>query len=206
MNKSILFTLISAFVFSLSVCAEVNEKEVKKLAKKEAKILKKEGWQVAPGALPLQSQLEESYRKQLDKNEVGLPKFFVGSSQPISEFYDAAKIQAQSQARFDIVSQIQTEMKGLIETAVGNKMLSNDEAASINQVIMKNTEKIAGKLGRTSPLVECFQKLPNGNTRVMIRIAYPSTLALEEAKGVVREQLEVELKELAEKLDKISVK
>lgn len=206
MKKSILFALISAFVFSLSVSAEVNEKEVKKLAKKEAKTLKKERWQVAPGALPLQTQLEESYRKQLDKNEVGLPKFFVGSAQPVSEFYDAAKIQAQSLARFDIVSQIQTEMKGLIETAVGNKMLSNDEAASINQVIMKSTEKIAGKLGRTSPLVECFQKLPNGNTRVMIRIAYPSTRALEEAKGVVREQLEAELKELAEKLDRISVK
>ena len=189
MKKSILFALISAFVFSLSVSAEVNEKEVKKLAKKEAKTLKKEGWQVAPGALPLQSQLEESYRKQLDKNEVGVSKFFVGSSQPVSEFYDAAKIQAQSLARFDIVSQIQTEMKGLIENAVGNKMLSNDEAASINQVIMKS-----------------FQKLPNGNTRVMIRIAYPSTQALEEAKGVVREQLEAELKELAEKLDRISVK
>lgn len=206
MKKSILFALISAFVFSLSVCAEVNEKEVKKLAKKEAKTLKKEGWQVAPGALPLQSQLEESYRKQLDKNEVGVSKFFVGSAQPVSEFYDAAKIQAQSLARFDIVSQVQTEMKGLIEASVGNKMLSKDEAASINQVIMKSTEKIAGKLGRTSPLVECFQKLPNGNTRVMIRIAYPSTQALEEAKGVVREQLEAELKELAEKLDRISVK
>lgn len=206
MKRTILFALISAFVFSLNVNAECNQKEVAKLAKKEAKALKKEGWKTAPGALPLQAQLEDAYCKQLDKNELGISKFFVGSAQPISEFYDAAKIQAQSLARFDIVSQIQTEMKGIIENSVGNKQLSADEAASINQMIMKSTEKIAGKLGRTSPLVECFLKLPNGNTQVMIRIAYPTTQALEEAKGVVREQLEAELKELAEKLDRVSVK
>lgn len=206
MKKTILFALISAFVFTLNSSAECNQKEVNKLAKKEAKTLKKEGWQVAPGALPLQTQLEDAYCKQLDKNEAGLSKYFVGGAQPVSEFYDAAKIQAQTLARFDIVSQIQTEMKGIIEASVGNKMLSNDEAASINQVIMKSTEKIGGRLGRTAPLVECFQKLPNGNTRVMIRIAYPTTQALEEAKEVVREQLEAELKELAEKLDKVSMK
>lgn len=206
MKKSILFALISAFVFTLSVNAEVNEKEVKKLAKKEAKTLKKEGWQVAPGALPLQTQLEDVFRKELDRDELGQPKFFVGSAQPISEFFDAAKIQAQSLARFDIVSKIQTEMKGIIENSVGNKQLSKNEAASIEQMIMKSTEKIAGKLGRTISLIECYKKLPNGNSQVMIRLGYPTTRALEEAKEVVREQLEAELKELAEKLDKISFK
>lgn len=206
MKKSILFALIGAFVFTLSANAEVNEKQVKKQAKQEAKTLKKEGWQVAPGALPLQTQLEDVYRKQLDRDELGQPKFFIGSALPTSEFMDAAKIQAQSLARFDIASQIQGEMKGIIENSVGNKQLSKDEAASVEQMIMKSTEKIAGKLGRTTPLVECYRKLPNGNTQVMIRLGYPTTRALEEAKEVVREQLEAELKELAEKLDKISVK
>lgn len=206
MKKSFLFALISAFVFSLSVSAEVNEKAVKKMAKKEAKTLKKEGWQVAPGALPLQAQLENAYRKQLDTDELGQPKFIIGLGQPTSEFFDAAKIQAQSLANFDIAQKIQTQLKGIIENAVGNKLLTNDEAASIEQMTMKSTELISGKLGRTTPIMECFRKLPNGNTEVMIRIAYPTTRALEEAKGVVREQLEAELKELAEKLDRVSVK
>ena len=206
MKKTILFALISAFVFSMSISAQVNEKEVKKLAKKEAKTLKKEGWQVAPGALPLQVQLENAYRKQLDTDELGQPKFFIGAAQPISQTFDAAKIQAQSLANFDIAQKTQTQLKGIIENAVGNKQLSPEEAASIEQMTMKSTELISGKLGRTTPIMECFKTLPNGNTQIMIRIAYPTSRALEEAKEAVRQELEKELKELSEKLERVSVK
>jgi len=202
MKKTILLALISAFVFTIGASAQANEKQVLKDAKKEAKSLKKEGWQVSPGALPLERQLEDAYRKLYDRDELGFPKYFVGSAQPTSEFYDAAKIQAQSLAKVDIAGQSQSQLKGIVENAVANKMLSKEEAASIEQITMKSTEMISGSLGRTVPLVECYRKLPNGNTQVMIRLAYPTSQALEQSKQVVRDQLEKELKGLGEKLDK----
>ena len=49
-------------------------------------------------------------------------------------------------------------------------------------------------------------KAGDANAQYYIGLFYPSTQALEEAKGVIREKLEVDLKELAEKLDKFFVK
>ena len=42
---------------------ELNEK-ASKAARKEAKRLSKEGWKTAPGALPLEKQLDKSYMMQ----------------------------------------------------------------------------------------------------------------------------------------------
>ena len=43
----------------------LNEKATKE-ARKEAKKLKKQGWQIAPGALPLEKQLDKSYLMQYE--------------------------------------------------------------------------------------------------------------------------------------------
>lgn len=206
MKKSILLALISAFVITLSVNAQVSEKQIQKDAKKEAKNLKKQGWQVPPGALPLQRQLEDVYRKQYDRDELGQTKFFIGAAQPIGEVYDAARLQAQSLANMSIVQQTSTQLTALVEQSVGNQQLSQDEAASVVQIIAKSKELISGKLSRTIPLLECYRKLPNGNIQVMVRLGYPTVRALEEAKDVVRGQLEAELQELGERLQQISVK
>lgn len=48
--------------------SELNEK-ASKAAKKEAKKLQKEGWQTAPGALPLEKQLDKSYAMQYQYDE-----------------------------------------------------------------------------------------------------------------------------------------
>lgn len=206
MKKTILFALISAFVFSLSSSAQVSEKQIQKDAKREARSLKKEGWQVAPGGLPFERQLEDVFRKQYDRDELGQPKFIIGTAQSNGEFYDAARMQAQTLANMNIVQQTSTQLTAIIEQSVGNKQLSNEEAASVSEVLAKSKELISGKLGRTVPLLECFRKLPNGTTQVMLRIGYPTAQALEQAKEVVREQLDSELKELGDRLEKISVK
>ena len=45
--------------------AELNDKATK-AARKEAKKLKKEGWTTAPGALPIEKQLDKSYLMQYE--------------------------------------------------------------------------------------------------------------------------------------------
>jgi len=47
---------------------ELNEK-ASKAARKEAKKLKKEGWTNAPGALPVDKQLDKSYMMQMEYDE-----------------------------------------------------------------------------------------------------------------------------------------
>jgi len=199
--KKLFLILVSVFAFNAVVMAEVDMKQIKKEAKKEAKTLTKEGWKVAPGGIPLVHQLEDAYAKQYDKDELGFAKYYIGTSQPIAEFYDAANLQAMSAAKLDIARQLGSHMKAVIEQELANKQLPKNEAVSVAQVTAKATESINAKLGRVAPVMECSRVLENGNIQLMMRVAYPTVKALEEAKAALREKLEAEVKGLSEKLD-----
>ena len=56
--------------------AELNEKATK-TARKDAKQLQKEGWQTAPGALPIEKQLDKSYLMQMEYDEDMFPKYIM---------------------------------------------------------------------------------------------------------------------------------
>lgn len=207
MKKSIVLFILSVFTLGAAIntvsAQVVDMKQVQKDAKKDAKKYTKQGWQVSPGDLSLQRQLESMYAKKYERDKAGYEMFIIGRSQPIAQTMDAARVQAGALARLDIAEQISSQITGLIEVSVGNKQLSEDEAASVTQVIGKAKELISAKLGRTIPLVRCYRKLDNGNVEYMEQVGYPSTAALEKAKEVIREQLEKELSELSKKFDKI---
>ena len=207
MKKSIVLFILSVFTLGAAISTvnaqTVDMKQVQKEAKKEAKRLTKEGWQVSPGDLSLQRQLESMYAKKFERDKAGYEMFIIGRSQPVAQTMDAARIQAGTLSRLDIAEQISSQITGLVEASVGNKQISESEAVSVTQVIGKAKELISAKLGRTIPLVRCYRKLPNGNVEYLEQVGYPSTAALEKAKEVIREQLEKELSELSKKIDKV---
>ena len=206
MKKYLVLALACAFTWVSNSFATVtvSEKQIAKEVKKEIKVLKKEGWKVLPGSLPFERQLTDVYLKLYDRDEVGRTNFIIGSSQPVGQNIDAARIQGQSLCKFDIVQQTSTQLTGLIEENVANKQLSPGDAVSISDALAKSKELISGKLGRTIPLLECYKQLPNGNVQLMIRVAYSSEDAINKAKEIIREQMGEELKELGDKLDKIT--
>ena len=116
---------------------QLNEK-CTKAAKKEARRLKKEGWTVSAGTLPLEKQLDEAYLKQMEFDENLYPKYIMASAQSIGQNYDAAKTSATSLAITNLAGQIQTEVTALIENTVANKQLEAGEAASITETVMSS--------------------------------------------------------------------
>ena len=71
----------------------LNERSVK-AARKEARRLKKEGWSVSPGALPLEKQLDRAYTMQYEYDTDNYPKYIMADAQSVGQNYDAAKMQA----------------------------------------------------------------------------------------------------------------
>jgi hypothetical protein len=71
--------------------SELNQKASKD-AKKEAKSLAKSGWVVAPGALPLEKQLDRSYLMQYQYESDGTPKYVMAEAMSVGGNYDAAKM------------------------------------------------------------------------------------------------------------------
>lgn len=176
---------------------------VDKTTRKEAKRLKKEGWVVSPGALPLEKQLERSYLMEYEYNADLFPKYIMANAQSVAENYDAAKVAATSLAITNLAGQIQTEVTALIENTVANKQLSADDAASISETVMGSKNLISQSIGRTIVVVECYRILSNKNREVMVRLAYDGEAAKRIAKNVVREELEKKGQKLHDQLDKV---
>lgn len=176
---------------------------VDKATKKEAKRLKKEGWVVSPGALPLEKQLERSYLMEYEYDENLFPKYIVGNAQSIGENYDAAKAAATSLAISNLAAKIQTEVEALIENTVGNQQIGAEDAASITESVMASKNRISQSIGRVITVVECYRVLDNKNREVMVRIAYNSEMAKKAVKEAVREDLKKKGENLHGQLDTV---
>ena len=174
-----------------------------KYARKEAKTLQKEGWLVAPGALPLEKQLDRSYQMQMEYDADMYPKYIFGDAMSAGENYDAAKMQTVELAKVNLVEQIQTEITALIDNSLANQQLPAEEAASITKTVMEGKSLISQSVGRTLTIVECYRTLKNKNKEVRIRIAYNGDMAKAAAKNAVRQSLEKEGKDLQAELDKV---
>lgn len=179
------------------------EKDASKSAKKEAKRLKKEGWTVAPGALPLDKQLDRAYMFQLELGEDMMPKYVIGEAMSVAENYDAAKVQALELAKQNLVLQIESEITALIESTVANQQISADDAASITKTIVDSKNQIVKRIGRVLTIVEAYRTLPNGNKEVLVRVAYSMEMAQQILKETIRESWEEDDDVKNNKLDKI---
>lgn len=218
--KKVILTCVVLFALSLSGWAQSNEdvwkerKELRKMsrealkekaskdARKEAKKLQKEKWQAAPGALPIERQLDKSYMMQQEYDDDMFPKFLMGEAMSIAENYDGAKMQAMELAKQNLAGQIQTEITALVENSVANKQLAAEEAATVTQTVMGSKNLISQSIGRVITVVEVYRTKDNGNKEVLVRIAYNAQMAKEAAKKAVRQDLEGKSQELIDQLDK----
>ena len=92
MKKAILMTVICILAGASTCFAQLSDEQKKerkemlkatkdqlneaasKTARKEAKKLEKDGWQTAPGALPIEKQLDKSYLMQYEYDNDMYPK------------------------------------------------------------------------------------------------------------------------------------
>lgn len=210
---ALLFTAFTMFAQSSDVYKErrelmkmsksaLNEK-ASKAAKKEAKKYVKEGWEVAPGALPIEKQLDKAYMMQQQYDESMFPLFIMGEAMSIGEHYDAAKMQAMELAKQSLAGQIQTEITALVDNQVSNKQLSADEAASISQTVSAGKNLISQKIGRVIPVVEMYRSKSNGNKEILVRVGYNARMAKEIAKDAIRDELQQKGEDLSKKLDQL---
>ena len=218
--KKLIFTLILCAVASSVVVAQTREnfeerKELRKLSKaelntkatkdarKEAKRLQKEGWMPAPGALPLDKQVDRSFLMQMEYDDDMFPKYLMAQSMSIGSNYDAAKMQAIELAKLDLAGQINTEIAALVENSVSNNQLEAEEAASVTKSVSESMSRIQGNIGRVITVLEVYRTLKNKNKEVMVRIAYNSSMAKAAAKKAIQEDLATQGEELRNKLDEV---
>lgn len=180
---------------------EMKKKAYKK-ARKEAKRFRKRGWYVAPGALPMDKQIEKSWELQYKLDENGYPLYIVATGNSVAETQSAAKLQATELAKLELAGLVQTNVAALIENSIANNQLNNEEAASVTKTVAASKNIIAQEIGRVIFLFEIYKKIDK-NVEVSVRVGYNNDLAQEVAKKAIRKQLEDQTDILQEKLDKL---
>lgn len=174
-----------------------------KVARKEAKQMKKDGWLVAPGALPIEKQLDKSYLMQFEFDGDGFPQYIMGEAMSIGGNYDAAKMQALELAKQNLAGQIQTEITALIENTVANEQMDQSEAASVTRSVLASKNLIAQSIGRIIPIVEVYRVVGGNNREVLVRLAYSQDMAKAAVKAAVKKDLESRGDSLHNKLESL---
>ena len=206
-------TKLLIFALSLLIAVPVisqSEKDIKKdihqkamkEARKEAKKLKKEGFKVAPGQLPMEKQIEATWIKRYETDGKGNKKWFVVDARSVGETHSAAKMQASEVAKVNLAGQIGSEVAGLIETNIANAQLNAEEAASVTETVATFKSIVGTKLGRTSTFFEA-DKTIGKNIEVFITIGYSYNAAVDLAKEIIRKELKEKAKVQSGQLDKI---
>ena len=185
---------------------EIKKRAVKQ-ARKEAKRFRKEKWYVAPGALPMDKQVQKAWELQYLDDDKGYPLYIVASGNSVAETQSASKLQAMELAKLELAGLVQSNIAALIENSIANSQLNRDDAASVTKTVAASKNIIAQEIGRVLPLFEIYRKAGKGkdqrNIECSVRIGYNSEMAMETAKKVVREKLEQETEILHDKLDKL---
>ena len=189
--------------------SELNEKATK-AARSEARQNAKDGWKTAPGALPLEKQLDRSYLMQMEYDADMYPKYIMAEGMSVGGNYDAAKMQALELAKQNLAGKILTEVTGLVNNSVENQQMEAEEAVSITRSVLTGKSFISQSLGRIITVVEAYRTcddfgnpLPNKNKQVLVRIAYNGDMAKKVAKEAIRRDLEQRGDDLHNKLDEL---
>lgn len=173
-----------------------------KQARKEAKKLKKEGFKVAPGQLPMEKQIENTWIKRYETDDKGNKKWFVADARSVGETHSAAKLQAYEVAKVNLAGQIGTEVAGLIETSIANAQLNSEEAASVTETVATFKSIVGSKMGRTSTLFEADKSIGK-NTEVFVTLAYSYDEAINMAKDILKKEMKEKMNIQSEQLDTI---
>lgn len=224
MKKLFTILMMAAFVVAGSMATaqeksakeRVKErKEISKLAKKElkeraskdarkeAKKLAKEGWEVKPGSLPMDKMLDRCYEMFYEYNDDGSPLYIIGHGQAQGGSYTAASKAAQMQAITDLAEQISIYVTELIEQTVANSEISQNEVASISEIVASSKSLVAQRINNSVRVLELQRKLSGGRLEMQVRVAFNKKNAMAIAQDVVREELKKKGEQLHEELDKM---
>jgi len=180
---------------------EIKEKAMKD-ARKEAKRLKKEGFKVAPGQLPMDKQIESTWIKRYESDNEGNKLWFISDARALGETHTAAKMQAYEVAKLNMAGQIGTEVKGLMETTIANAQIDAVAAESITETIASAQSIVAARIGRTTTLFEADRSVGT-NTEIFVTVGYSYNDAMNLAKDIIGKELKEKAKIQAEELEQI---
>jgi hypothetical protein len=177
--------------------------QASKEASKEAKKLQKDGWNVAPGSVPLDRIVENAWMKQVMEDDNGNPRYIYADGNAVAESKTAAEMQAMEVGKLQIAGMMQSKINSLVSANIGNAQVSTQDAATVTEVVMSAKNQIAVELGYVDPTFKLFRNIGRDKVEVQVRLFYDTKQSMEKAIKIIRKELQTKTKLNAEMLDKL---
>ena len=147
-----------------------------KEAKKQAKVLTRQGWEVPAGQPSIERQITKMqlYQAELMTDGNGNPttRYITHSAHQTAGTYNAGYAAARATAQAEVASTIKTSIISTLDMSLGNNQSDAATAASVD-VLKTNTKMIVDEvLTGSIPLLVAYRRLPNNNFEVQFGLAY----------------------------------
>lgn len=182
-------------------------KKADKNARKEAKRMRKQGFVVFPGSIPLDKQLEYSWMKQIEEDERGMLKYIFADGNGVGKTQTAAEMQAMEAAKLQLAGQISNEINQIIEGKIANDQIDRETGNSLTKFVAGSKNYIIQNLSYVKPAIKVYRESGKKDLEVVVKLFYnveEAMIAAEKAlEAKIRSDLEEEADELIEELDNI---
>lgn len=204
-----LFLIITLMLTLTFANAQTTNKELKKDLKskvdkdcrKTAKELRKAGWMVMPGKLPMDRQIQDSRYAELEQLPDGTKAYMIGTHQAVGGNYSAAKQIADSRARTELAQHISTTVAQNIKDQVSNLNLGDGDIEVIDETIAASKSVILAQLSGIIPTLEIYRELDKSQYEVKVVLSISYQKALKAAKMSIRSELKKKSEQLAKDID-----
>ena len=200
MKKFIVFVFL--FILTTSTFAQKFKfQKITRDVNKEAKRYVKENWRPFAGSMPISQQLNNTFNKENDVDDKGVPKWLFAEGVSKGQTIAATDMQATELAKNNLVGLMASNIREVVETELSNNQISKEEAVSWTKTVSAVTNKVAKKLGQVFVPFKIYKE--NENTyEVMLRVAYNFSSARAIFLEEMRTELGEETKNLKLKNDK----
>lgn len=183
---------------------KISNDKASKIARQEAKRLKKEGWKPAPGSLPIENQLERSYTFQNQFEDDGLtPKYVWGDASSEGFNYDAGKSMALDIAQNNLARSIEQQIARIADINLDTEQSDASSSASMIRSVATTKFLTNQDLGQTTQQVELYRELPSGRVEVRVVTFYSMDTARKISKKAILDKMEQKNEEQGRILDKM---
>ncbi len=144
----------------------------------------------AQGGKPLKEQFTDLVLRQRTTQD-GQPVFLLGTGVVSGGSYAEARRAALLRARVNIVAQMESEVRSLVEIASERGSLSGQEASEALAAVSSSKVTVRERLGNTEEVVGIYRDTPTG-VEVRITLAYSFDQACDDLKNAASESVAIQ--------------
>ncbi len=179
---------------------EIKARAVREARQEARRLERKEDYQVFPGSMPMDKQLERVWMKQYAENPDGSQKYLFSDGNGVGNTQTAAEMQAMEAAKLQIAGQISNEINQIIEGKIANEQISREDGQSLTKFVAGSKNYIVEHLQYVRPAFKVYREVGRRDIEVFVKMFYNVEEAMVAAERALEAKARAELEEEADML------